>query len=123
MTITMLLRLSVLRASKPQQQQQWMRWFSRSAGLVGMPNCGKSSLFNAFIKQQLALSANYPFATIDPNCASAILPDARLDALATLSGTTCTVRQEIQLHDIAGLIEGAAQGAGMGNAFLSIFPF
>ena len=84
-----------------------------------MPNCGKSSLFNAFIKQQLALSANYPFATIDPNCASAILPDARLDALATFSGTKCTVRQEIQLHDIAGLIEGAAQGAGMGNAFLS----
>ena len=92
---------------------------SRSAGLVGLPNVGKSTLFNALIAQQLALASNFPFTTISPNVASAVVPDARLDALATLSATQRTVRQVLELHDIAGLIEGASKGEGLGNAFLA----
>ena len=87
-------------------------------GLLGLPNTGKSTLFNALIGQQLALAANFPFATIDPQTARAQVPDTRLAALAALNHSTLVTPTHIDVVDIAGIIEGASKGAGLGNAFL-----
>ena len=87
-------------------------------GIVGLPNVGKSTLFNALTKQSV-LAANYPFATIDPNVGVVAVPDARLAELAALSKSEKVIPAAIEFVDIAGLVKGAAEGAGLGNKFLS----
>ena len=87
-------------------------------GIVGMPNAGKSSLFNALTRAG-AESANYPFTTLEPNVAVVPVPDDRLDAVATTLKATPTVYETIAFHDIAGLVRGAHKGEGLGNQFLA----
>jgi GTP-binding protein YchF len=87
-------------------------------GIVGMPNAGKSSLFNA-LSQAGAEAANYPFTTIEPNVAVVGVHDERLDAVAKLVGASSLVPDTIEFHDIAGLVAGAHQGEGLGNKFLA----
>lgn len=88
-------------------------------GIVGLPNVGKSTLFNALLKKQAALAANYPFATIEPNIGVVPVPDARLEKLAEVVHTTKIVPATIKFVDIAGLVKGASLGEGLGNKFLS----
>ncbi len=93
-------------------------------GIVGLPNAGKSTLFNALLKKQVADSANYPFTTIEPNIGVVPVPDARLAALAQIIGKTegkvpPLVPAVVEFVDIAGLVKGASQGEGLGNKFLS----
>src|SRR5438094_9373270 len=90
-----------------------------SAGIVGLPNVGKSTLFNAVTRTRKAQAANYPFCTIDPNQGVVTVPDPRLDALAKLSHSKKIVPAAIEFVDIAGLVSGASQGEGLGNQFLS----
>ena len=92
---------------------------SLSIGIVGLPNVGKSTLFNALLKKQIALAANYPFATIEPNVGVAEVPDERLSALAKIVKTQVLKPALVEFTDIAGLIKGASQGEGLGNKFLS----
>ncbi len=87
-------------------------------GIVGLPNVGKSTLFNALTKQR-APAANFPFTTIEPNVGIVTVPDERLDALAKLSASENVVPTTIEFVDIAGLVKGAHQGEGLGNQFLS----
>jgi GTP-binding protein YchF len=87
-------------------------------GLVGLPNVGKSTLFNA-VSQAGAEAANFPFCTIDPNVGVVAVPDARLDRLTELAGSTRTVPTAIEFVDIAGLVAGASKGEGLGNQFLA----
>ncbi|MBM7700725.1 redox-regulated ATPase YchF [Kurthia huakuii] len=89
-----------------------------TAGIVGLPNVGKSTLFNAITKAG-ALAANYPFATIDPNVGIVEVPDARLDKLTELVEPKKTVPTSFEFTDIAGIVKGASQGEGLGNKFLS----
>lgn len=88
------------------------------AGIVGLPNVGKSTLFNAITKQKI-LAANYPFATIDPNVGVVTVPDARLDYLVNLYQPKSVVPSAYEFIDIAGLVKGASNGEGLGNKFLS----
>ena len=90
-----------------------------SIGIVGLANVGKSTLFNALLKQKLALAANYPFATIEPNNGMATVPDGRLEVLARIVKTEVIKKATVEFIDIAGLVAGAAQGAGLGNKFLA----
>lgn len=97
-----------------------------SVGIVGLPNVGKSTLFNALLKKQQALAANYPFATIEPNVGIVPVPDDRLNKLAEITkeeekmtGLPPIKPATVEFLDIAGLVKGAAQGAGLGNKFLS----
>jgi GTP-binding protein YchF len=90
-----------------------------SAGIVGLPNVGKSTLFNAVTRTRKAQAANYPFCTIDPNVGVVTVPDARLDTLAKLSHSQKVVPAAIEFVDIAGLVKGASAGEGLGNQFLS----
>ncbi len=90
-----------------------------SAGIVGLPNVGKSTLFNAVTKTQKAQAANYPFCTIDPNVGIVTVPDPRLAALSKLSSSKKLVPAAIEFVDIAGLVKGASDGEGLGNKFLS----
>jgi GTP-binding protein YchF len=87
-------------------------------GIVGMPNAGKSTLFNA-LTQAGAEAAGYPFTTIEPNVAIAPVPDERLDELAATLGSSPVVHESLEVHDIAGLVRGAAAGEGLGNRFLA----
>jgi ribosome-binding ATPase len=89
------------------------------AGIVGLPNVGKSTLFNALTAQTAALAANYPFATIEPNVGVVPVPDERLDPLAKLVKTTVIVPATVEFLDIAGLVRGASKGEGLGNQFLA----
>ena len=89
------------------------------AGIVGLPNVGKSTLFNAVTRSRKAEAANYPFCTIEPNQGVVIVPDERLDVLAKISKTQKIVPAAIEFVDIAGLVKGASQGEGLGNKFLS----
>lgn len=91
---------------------------SLTAGIVGLPNVGKSTLFNAITKQNI-LAANYPFATIEPNVGVVTVPDQRLDFLNQLYQPKSLVPTTFEFTDIAGLVEGAASGEGLGNKFLS----
>ena len=91
---------------------------SLTAGIVGLPNVGKSTLFNAITKQHI-LAANYPFATIEPNVGVVIVPDKRLEFLNNLYKPKSLVPTTFEFTDIAGLVQGAAQGEGLGNKFLS----
>jgi ribosome-binding ATPase len=88
-------------------------------GIVGLPNVGKSTLFNALLKKQAALAANYPFATIEPNVGVVPVPDPRLAILADVVKTTKIVPATVTFVDIAGLVAGASKGEGLGNKFLS----
>jgi ribosome-binding ATPase YchF (GTP1/OBG family) len=90
-----------------------------SAGIVGLPNVGKSTLFNAVTRTHKAPAENYPFCTIDPNVGVVTVPDARLDVLAKLSHSRKIVPAVIEFVDIAGLVKGASTGEGLGNQFLS----
>ncbi len=88
-------------------------------GLVGLPNVGKSTLFNALLKKQMAYVANFPFATIEPNVGIVPVPDERLEKLSPLYGNAPIVSATVEFVDIAGLIEGASKGEGLGNKFLN----
>jgi len=89
-----------------------------SVGIVGLPNVGKSTLFNALTKKSV-LAANYPFATIDPSVGVVSVPDARVDTLAEFSQSKEKIPAVIEFVDIAGLVKGASEGEGLGNKFLS----
>jgi ribosome-binding ATPase len=89
------------------------------AGIVGLPNVGKSTLFNALTAQSSALAANYPFATIEPNIGVVAVPDDRLAPLARLVKTETIVPATVEFLDIAGLVRGASKGEGLGNQFLA----
>jgi len=89
------------------------------AGIVGMPNVGKSTLFNAVTRTRKAEAANYPFCTIDPNVGMVMVPDPRLDVLSKISKSQKIVPTAIEFVDIAGLVKGASEGAGLGNQFLA----
>ena len=90
-----------------------------SIGIVGLPNVGKSTLFNALIKKQVANVANYPFCTIEPNVGVIEVPDERLPVLAKIVNTTKIIPAVVEFYDIAGLVRGASTGEGLGNKFLS----
>src|SRR6201996_9079139 len=89
------------------------------AGIVGLPNVGKSTLFNALTRTRKAEAANYPFCTIDPNVGVVTVPDARLEPLSKVAKTQTIIPAVIEFVDIAGLVKGASQGEGLGNKFLS----
>lgn len=91
---------------------------SLTAGIVGLPNVGKSTLFNAITKSN-ALAANYPFATIEPNVGTVLVPDHRLDVLKSLVNPAKLIPTTFEFTDIAGLVKGASKGEGLGNQFLS----
>jgi GTP-binding protein YchF len=87
-------------------------------GIVGLPNVGKSTLFNALTETQAAQAANYPFCTIEPNIGNVAVPDARLDKLAAIAGSQKIIPTQLAFVDIAGLVRGASKGEGLGNQFL-----
>ncbi|MXP46685.1 redox-regulated ATPase YchF [Altererythrobacter luteolus] len=87
-------------------------------GIVGLPNVGKSTLFNALTETQAAQAANYPFCTIEPNVGQVSVPDVRLDKIAAIAGSAKVIPTQLAFVDIAGLVKGASQGEGLGNQFL-----
>src|ERR1041385_465631 len=89
------------------------------AGIVGLPNVGKSTLFNAVTRSHKAAAENYPFCTIEPNLGVVTVPDPRLEALAKIAKVNTLIPTTIEFVDIAGLVKGASQGEGLGNKFLS----
>ncbi|MFM7269510.1 MAG: redox-regulated ATPase YchF [Cyanobium sp.] len=89
------------------------------AGIVGLPNVGKSTLFNALVANAQAAAANFPFCTIEPNSGVVAVPDVRLERLAALSGSREIIPTRVEVVDIAGLVKGASQGEGLGNKFLA----
>jgi GTP-binding protein YchF len=90
-----------------------------NCGIVGLPNVGKSTIFNALTQTQAAQAANYPFCTIEPNTGLVTVPDARLWVLKDIAKTNKVVPQRLEIVDIAGLVKGASKGEGKGNEFLS----
>ena len=92
---------------------------SLSVGIVGLPNVGKSTLFNALTKRQQAAAENYPFCTIEPNSAIVEVADARLEKLAEIAKPERIIRATVEFTDIAGLVKGASKGDGLGNRFLA----
>jgi GTP-binding protein YchF len=89
------------------------------AGIVGLPNVGKSTLFNAVTRTRKAEAANYPFCTIDPNIGIVTVPDVRLQMLSNIAKTSVIIPAAVEFVDIAGLVKGASQGEGLGNKFLT----
>ena len=87
-------------------------------GIVGLPNVGKSTLFNALTETQAAQAANYPFCTIEPNVGQVAVPDERLEKIAGIAGSAKTIHTQLGFTDIAGLVKGASGGEGLGNQFL-----
>jgi ribosome-binding ATPase len=103
----------------------WRKYLRKSehimgfkCGIVGLPNVGKSTLFNALTETQAAQAANYPFCTIEPNVGNVGVPDPRLDALAKIAGSQKIIPTQLGFVDIAGLVRGASKGEGLGNQFL-----
>lgn len=92
---------------------------SVNCGIVGLPNVGKSTLFNALTATAAAQAANFPFCTIEPNVGKVGLPDARLDEIAGIAGSQKIIPAQLEFVDIAGLVKGASKGEGLGNQFLS----
>jgi len=90
-----------------------------NCGIVGLPNVGKSTLFNALTETAAAEAANYPFCTIDPNTGRVAVPDQRLDELAQLASSASIIPTQLEFVDIAGLVRGASKGEGLGNQFLA----
>ena len=88
-------------------------------GIIGLPNVGKSSLFNALVGLQKAASENYPFCTIEPNVGKVPIPDDRLVKLSQVNNSKVTINAQMEFVDIAGLVKGASKGEGLGNKFLS----
>src|SRR5687768_13099187 len=88
-------------------------------GIVGLPNVGKSTLFNALTQTAAAQAANYPFCTIEPNIGEVDVPDERLEALARIAGSAQIIPTRLTFVDIAGLVRGASKGEGLGNQFLA----
>src|SRR5688572_1343412 len=89
-----------------------------NCGIVGLPNVGKSTLFNALTATQAAEAANYPFCTIEPNVGRVAVPDERIDVLAKIASSTKIIPTQLEFVDIAGLVAGASKGEGLGNQFL-----
>ncbi|MBD2022580.1 redox-regulated ATPase YchF, partial [Leptolyngbya sp. FACHB-36] len=89
------------------------------AGIVGLPNVGKSTLFNAVVANAKATAANFPFCTIEPNVGIVAVPDERLQALAGISSSAEVIPARVEFVDIAGLVKGASKGEGLGNQFLA----
>ena len=89
------------------------------AGIVGLPNVGKSTLFNALTLSKAAQSENYPFCTIEPNEGMVSVPDERLDRITTHVQTQKVIPAALKLVDIAGIVQGASEGQGLGNKFLA----
>src|SRR3954469_19508792 len=89
------------------------------AGIVGLPNVGKSTLFNAVTRTRKAEAANYPFCTIDPNVGIVTVPDERMYVLQKIAKTNVVIPAAIEFVDIAGLVKGASEGEGLGNKFLT----
>ena len=87
-------------------------------GIVGLPNVGKSTLFNALTQTAAAQAANYPFCTIEPNVGNVAVPDERLQALAAIAHSAKIIETQLAFVDIAGLVRGASKGEGLGNQFL-----
>ena len=118
--LTAALRLQLrLQPRTPTHSPVRSRQLGTSAGIVGLANVGKSALFNALTSSQQAQSSNFPFTTIEPNVATVPVPDHKLDSIARAAGSASTLRSTLEIHDIAGLIPGAAQGEGLGNQFLA----
>src|SRR3984885_10806071 len=88
-------------------------------GIVGLPNVGKSTLFNALLQTQAAEAANYPFCTIEPHVGRVSVPDTRLSKLAAIASSAQIIPTQLEFVDIAGLVRGASKGEGLGNQFLS----
>jgi len=96
-----------------------IRMMALKTGIVGLPNVGKSTLFNALMEESQAQAANFPFCTIEPNTGIVAVPDKRLDMLAEINKSVKTVPTSLSFVDIAGLVEGASKGEGLGNQFLA----
>ena len=90
-----------------------------NCGIVGLPNVGKSTLFNALTQTAAAEAANYPFCTIEPNTGKVNVPDERLEKLAKIMSSKEIIYNQLEFVDIAGLVKGASKGEGLGNKFLS----
>src|SRR5262249_26932703 len=104
------------RARQPAETREQMGF---KCGIVGLPNVGKSTLFNALTETAAAQAANYPFCTIEPNVGEVAVPDLRLEALARLAKSAEIIPTRLTFVDIAGLVRGASKGEGLGNQFLA----